>query len=66
MPSIHSEFSSFNQAQSVADRYAKQNSCTMFVVYESGAFFVATEEDLDTFFMGLSDNQIRYSTGDGD
>ena len=36
----------------------------MFVIYEANEFYVATEEDLSTFFVGLSDNQIRYCTAE--
>ncbi len=31
---------------------------------EGNEFYVATEEDLSTFFVGLSDNQIRYCTAE--
>ena len=55
-------FSSFNRAQSIADKYARATKQIMYVIYETNEFFVATEEDLSTFFVGLSDNQIRYST----
>jgi len=55
-------FSSFNQAQSIADKYARATKQIMYVVYEANEFLVATEEDLSTFFVGLSDNQIRYCT----
>ena len=55
-------FSSFHQAQAIADKYARTTEQTMYVVYEANEFYVATEEDLRTFFVGLSDNQIRYCT----
>jgi hypothetical protein len=55
-------FSSFNQAQSIADKYALATKQTMYVVYEANEFIVATEEDLSIFFVGLSNNQIRYCT----
>jgi hypothetical protein len=58
------EFSSFNQAQAIADKYARATERTMYVVYEAHEFYVATEEDLSTFFAGLSDNQVRYCTAD--
>ena len=58
------EFSSFNQAQAIADKYARATERTMYVVYEAHEFYVATEEDLSTFFAGLSDNQVRYCTTD--
>jgi hypothetical protein len=57
-------FSSFNQAQAIADKYARATERTMYVVYEAHEFYVATEEDLSTFFAGLSDNQVRYCTAD--
>ena len=34
----------------------------LYVVYEAGYYHVATEEDLDTFFAGISDNDIVYCT----
>ena len=58
---MHS-FSSFHQAQAIADKYAGATKRTMYVVYETHEFYVATEEDLSTFFIGLSENQIRYCT----
>jgi hypothetical protein len=57
-------FSSFNQAQAIADKCARATERTMYVVYEAHEFYVATEEDLSTFFAGLSDNQVRYCTAD--
>ena len=55
-------FSSFHQAQAIADKYAQTTKRTMYVVYEAHEFYVATEQDLSTLFVGLSDNQIRYCT----
>lgn len=57
-------FNSFNQARAIADKYARATDRTMFVIYEANEFYVATEEDLSTLFVGLSDNQIRYSTAE--
>ena len=57
-------FSSFNQAQAIAYKYARTTEQTMYVVYEANQFYVATEEDLSTFFVGLSDNQIRNCTAE--
>ena len=57
-------FSSFNQARAIADKYARAIERTMYVIYEANEFYVATEEDLSTFFVGLSDNQIRYCTAE--
>ena len=60
---MHS-FSSFNQAQAIADKYARAIERTMYVIYEANEFYVATEEDLSTFFVERSDNQIRYCTAE--
>jgi hypothetical protein len=60
---MHS-FRSFNQAQAIADMYAGATKRTMYVVYQAHEFYVATEEDLSTFFIGLSENQIRYCTAE--
>jgi hypothetical protein len=38
-------FSSFNQAQAIADKYAPATKRTMYVVYEAPEFYVVTEED---------------------
>jgi hypothetical protein len=57
-------FSSFNQARSIADEYARATNRTIYVIYEAPEFHLATEEDLGTFFVGLSDHQIRYSTAE--
>ena len=57
-------FRSLNQAQAIADKYARSTERTMHVVYEAREFYVATEEDLNTFFVGLCDNQIRYCTAE--
>ncbi|MGB7728132.1 MAG: hypothetical protein WBL50_08880 [Candidatus Acidiferrum sp.] len=57
-------FSSLNQARAIADGYARATERTMYVVYEAPEFYVATEEDLSTLFVGLADNQIRYCTAE--
>lgn len=57
-------FSSFNQARAIADKYARATERTMYVAYEGNEFYVATEEDLSTFFVGLSDDQIRSRTAE--
>ena len=57
-------FRSLNQAQAIADKYAQTTERTMYVVYEANEFIVATEEDLSTFLVGLSDNQIRHCTAE--
>jgi hypothetical protein len=60
---MHS-FSSFNQAQAIADKYARATKRTMYVIYIAHKFHIATEEDLSTVFIGLSENQIRYCTAE--
>jgi hypothetical protein len=35
-----------------------------FVVFEAGEYHVATEFDLDTWFVGISDRNILYCTAD--
>jgi hypothetical protein len=57
-------FSSFDEAQTIADKYAGGTKRTMYVVYEAHEFYVGTEEDLSTFFIGLSENQIRCCTAE--
>lgn len=57
-------FSSFNQAQAIANKYARATERTMHVVYEAPEFHLAAEEDSSTFFVGPSDNQIRYCTAE--
>ena len=57
-------FSSFNQAQAIADKYAPATKRIMYAVYEVLEFYFATEEDLSTLFVWLSDNQILYSTAE--
>jgi hypothetical protein len=61
---VHS-FSSFNLAQATADKSgARATKRTMYVVYKAHKFHVATEEDLSTIFIELSENQIRYCTAE--
>jgi hypothetical protein len=57
-------FNSFNQARAIADECARATDRTMYVVYEAHEFHLATDEDLSTFFVGLSEHQIRYSTAE--
>ena len=52
----------YERAVSKARQSARRQGEERFVVFEAGEYHVATAEDLDTFFMGLSDNQILYST----
>jgi hypothetical protein len=53
-----------NEAISWADRAARINGEIRFVVRESGEYHVASESDLDTWFAGISDNNILYCTAD--
>jgi hypothetical protein len=55
-------FRPLNQAQAIADKYARATKRSIYVVYEAREFYVATEEDLSTFVLGPSDKQIRYCT----
>ncbi len=57
-------FQSLKQALKRADVIASKDACVRYVVYESGEYHIADEIDLDTFFMGLSDEQIVYCTAD--
>jgi hypothetical protein len=54
----------FQQAVVKAERIAKSANETRFVIRESGEYHVASDEDLDTFFAGISDSNILYATGD--
>jgi len=36
----------------------------IFVVYESGYYYVCTDDDIDTFFNGIQDKDIVYCTDD--
>lgn len=57
-------FSTLDKAVKQAVKSAKNSGEERFVVFESGEFHIASAVDLDTFFMGLSDNQIKFSTAD--
>jgi hypothetical protein len=50
------------QAIQHAEKRARETDEVRYVVYESGEYHIATEEDLDTFFMGISDRNILYCT----
>jgi hypothetical protein len=54
-------FDSMREAQQRARHIAHIRQEMRYVVYESGSYFVATEEDLDTFFMG---SKPLYCTAD--
>lgn len=45
-----------------ANRLAKKNDREYFVVREAGEIDVCSEFDLDTFYCGISDHNILYST----
>jgi len=53
---------SLNQARGIADEYARATEQTIYVIYEGNEFYLATKEELSTFFAGLPLNQIRYCT----
>jgi hypothetical protein len=53
---------SLNRARGIADEYARATGQTIYVIYEGNEFYLATKEELSTFFVGLPLNQIRYST----
>jgi hypothetical protein len=55
---------SYAQAMAKANRLAKCDGTMRFVVVECGEYHVATEFDLDTFFCGISDQNILFCTAD--
>ena len=55
-------FRSLHQASGIADEYARVTGQTLYVVYEGHEFYIATKEELSTFFACLPLNQIRYCT----
>lgn len=50
----------FEQARASADRISRKRNEARYVVEESGAFYVASDEDLQTFFVG--NTRILYAT----
>jgi hypothetical protein len=54
----------FDEAVTKAKQLAKKNEEVYFVVYESCDYHVANDFDLDTWFAGISDNNIRFCTAD--
>jgi hypothetical protein len=57
----------FNTLKEAADRAGKIASSgygLRYVVYEAGEYHVADDVDLDTFFVGVRDQDIRYCTAD--
>jgi hypothetical protein len=59
-------FHTLDKAIKHAERVAGDGYGIRYVVYESGEYSVCDDADLDTWFAGLSDNQIRYCTADGE
>jgi hypothetical protein len=57
-------FNSLSAARTRAVQVAHTKQEARYVVRESGEFFVATDEDLDTFFMGIAQNNILFCTED--
>ena len=53
------------QAIAKADRIAKKTGEHRYVVLESGEYETASEFDLDTYFLGINEANIVYSTVDG-
>lgn len=52
----------FEQARIKADRQSRKTDETRYVIREGDAFYVASTEDLDTFFYGTCDENILYAT----
>lgn len=50
----------FGEAKARADRSARKRNETRYVLEESGAYYVASDEDLHTFFAG--NTRILYVT----
>jgi hypothetical protein len=57
---------SLKQAIKACDYKALRAGESRYVVLEAGDYYVASDEDLDTFFAGLSDNSILYASGDSE
>jgi hypothetical protein len=57
-------FSSLALARHRAVQVARAREETRYVVWESGEYFVASDEDLDTFFVGIRDRDILFCTAD--
>jgi hypothetical protein len=57
-------FNSLREARTCAVQVAHVHQETRYVVRESGEYFVATDEDLDTFFVGIADSNILFCTAD--
>ena len=48
-----------------ADAAARKNNTTYYVVIEGGVYDWCSEFDLETFYCGISENHILYSTDEG-
>jgi hypothetical protein len=57
-------FNSLSAARTRAVQVAHVRQETRYVVRESGEYFVVTDEDLDTFFMGIADGNILFCTAE--
>lgn len=55
---------SYAQAMARAEKLAKDSGTMRFVVVEAGEYHVATEFDLETWFAGISDQNILFCTAD--
>ena len=54
----------YRQAIDKARRKAKENARDYFVIQEDGEFHVTNDFDLDTFYLGISEDNILFCTGD--
>jgi hypothetical protein len=54
------------QAIQLARKRAKETDEIRFVVWDCGEYHVASDFDLDTWFVGISDRNILYCTADGE
>lgn len=66
MNTFEATYKGLQQAIARAEHIANQGHGIRYVVYESGEYTVCDDTDLDTWFVGLSDNQIKYCTADGE
>lgn len=54
----------YSQARVKAEKLAKQYDQDYFVVLEAGEYGVANDFDLETFYVGISQDHILYCTAD--
>lgn len=52
----------YQQAVDNARRIAERTGQARFVVREAGEYHIATDTDLDTWFIGIHDRDILYCT----